>query len=216
MSVKNLIKSRAATPTPGVWCAGFTACKKYAINKNIPLITAVVSGDGCGYCERFAAASTEREFKNWMAEAGYIFWFGSSSYCKGEDGYEGAGWNWCYSKGSGKYPGCRIYWEVNGKVKVDTFRNGESLAKQSNASKQAQTNIGIFSTILKDYKPSPPEPVKYTLTFDPNGGALDSASVTRTVAEGEKVGDLPTASRDGYAFSGWWTAKEGGAEISGQ
>ena len=101
-------------------------------------------------------------------------------------------------------------------MKVDTFRNGESLAKKSKASEQAQTNIDIFSKILKDYKPSPPEPVKYTLTFDPNGGTLDSASMTRTVAEGEKVGDLPTAARDGYAFGGWWTAKEGGTEISSQ
>lgn len=69
---------------------------------------------------------------------------------------------------------------------------------------------------MKDYKPTPPEPVKYTVTFDPNGGALDSASMTRTVAEGEKVGDLPAATRDGYAFGGWWTAKESGTEISGQ
>lgn len=75
--VKDLIKNRKTKPTPGAWCAGFAACKKYAINNNIPLITAVVSGDGCSYCTRFANASTEEKFKTWMAEAGYIFWFGS-------------------------------------------------------------------------------------------------------------------------------------------
>ena len=29
--VKDFMNSRAAKPTPGKWCAGFSACKNYAI-----------------------------------------------------------------------------------------------------------------------------------------------------------------------------------------
>ncbi len=50
------------------------------------------------------------------------------------------------------------------------------------------------------------------LKFNANGGSVDEAS--RRVAEGAEVGELPLAKRDGYAFLGWYTAKDGGAKVS--
>lgn len=47
----------------------------------------------------------------------------------------------------------------------------------------------------------------YTLTFDPNGGTLEGSS-TKTVTIGSVWGALPTASKSGVAFIGWFT-KEG-------
>ena len=52
----------------------------------------------------------------------------------------------------------------------------------------------------------------YTLTFDGNGGKPSEAS--RTVAYGGQYGSLPTATRTGYAFQGWYTAGDGGTKVS--
>ena len=53
----------------------------------------------------------------------------------------------------------------------------------------------------------------YTVTFDPNGGTLNGSS-TKTVKLSDIVyGKLPTASKEGYSFIGWFTAKEGGEQI---
>nr|WP_280635864.1 InlB B-repeat-containing protein [Bifidobacterium ruminantium] len=52
----------------------------------------------------------------------------------------------------------------------------------------------------------------YTLTFDGNGGKASESS--RTVAYGGQYGSLPTATRTGYAFQGWYTARDGGTKVS--
>lgn len=44
----------------------------------------------------------------------------------------------------------------------------------------------------------------YTLTFDPNGGKLEGSS-TKTATIGSVWGALPTASKSGAAFIGWFT-----------
>ncbi len=50
----------------------------------------------------------------------------------------------------------------------------------------------------------------YTVTFDANGG---SVSPTAKVAKsGEKI-TLPTPTRSGYTFDGWYTASSGGSKI---
>lgn len=43
----------------------------------------------------------------------------------------------------------------------------------------------------------------YTLSFDPNGGSVDVAS--KEVTNGETYGDLPTPTKEGYTFIGWFT-----------
>lgn len=55
---------------------------------------------------------------------------------------------------------------------------------------------------------------KYRVTFDANGGTTETASMT--VGRGASYGELPTPTRaeEGYTFLGWFTAKEGGREIT--
>ena len=45
-------------------------------------------------------------------------------------------------------------------------------------------------------------PNTYTVTFDANGGAVEPASMTVTF--GQAMGKLPTPTRDGYTFDGWY------------
>ena len=58
---------------------------------------------------------------------------------------------------------------------------------------------------------APPAPVEYTVTFHVNGG---SGTIPPQTTSGQKLASLPTASRAGYRFDGWYTAASGGSEIT--
>ena len=51
---------------------------------------------------------------------------------------------------------------------------------------------------------------QYTITFDGNGGTNPS-SITKDY--NTQIGTLPTSTRIGYTFKGWYTAKTGGTKI---
>lgn len=53
----------------------------------------------------------------------------------------------------------------------------------------------------------------YTVTFDPNGGDTPSQT-TKTVTYDQLYGTLPTVSRLGYTFDGWYTEASGGYQIA--
>lgn len=60
------------------------------------------------------------------------------------------------------------------------------------------------------------EATKYTITFDVNADGDKSAKVTpktKPVTFDAAYGELANASRAGYTFQGWFTAKEGGTEV---
>ena len=52
------------------------------------------------------------------------------------------------------------------------------------------------------------------VTFNANGGSVSES--TKTVYYGQLYGTLPTPSREYYSFLGWYTAAEGGSEITAQ
>ena len=52
----------------------------------------------------------------------------------------------------------------------------------------------------------------YTITFNANGGSVGTTS--KSVTYGGTYGDLPTPTRTGYTFDGWYTAASGGSKIS--
>ena len=56
-----------------------------------------------------------------------------------------------------------------------------------------------------------PKSIACTVNFDPNGGEVSKASMA--VTYGKAYGALPTPTRTGYSFSGWYTAKTGGTKI---
>lgn len=51
----------------------------------------------------------------------------------------------------------------------------------------------------------------YTIAFDPNGGYVSQTS--KTVVRNGEYGTLPTPTRTGYLFDGWYTQPTGGIEI---
>ena len=53
------------------------------------------------------------------------------------------------------------------------------------------------------------------VTFDANGGVVDGqAAITKTQTIGKAYGTLPVPARDYYGFDGWFTAAEGGEQIT--
>lgn len=52
----------------------------------------------------------------------------------------------------------------------------------------------------------------YTVTFNPNGGTVSPTSA-KTGADG-KLSSLPTPTRSGYTFDGWYTKTDGGDKVS--
>ena len=53
---------------------------------------------------------------------------------------------------------------------------------------------------------------QYTLNFDANGGTVNPKS--KKVGNKLAYGTLPTPTRSGYTFTGWYTAKTGGKQVS--
>lgn len=53
----------------------------------------------------------------------------------------------------------------------------------------------------------------YTVSFDANGGNMMTDSTSKEVTYGSTYGTLPAATRIGYDFAGWYTAKEDGTAI---
>ena len=49
------------------------------------------------------------------------------------------------------------------------------------------------------------------MTYDPNGGTVTPTS--KTLTYGSQYGALPTPSRTGYTFTGWFTAASGGSKV---
>ena len=54
--------------------------------------------------------------------------------------------------------------------------------------------------------------VRYTLTFNPNGGAVDPGSYTEDYMTTR--GDFPYPQREGYTFQGWYDNADGGNRIT--
>lgn len=55
----------------------------------------------------------------------------------------------------------------------------------------------------------------FLVTFDAQGGTVSPTSMT--VTNGKTYGNLPTPTRSGYSFNGWWTGTAGsGAQVTSQ
>lgn len=52
----------------------------------------------------------------------------------------------------------------------------------------------------------------YTVSFNANGGACSTGS--KTVTYGNAYGTLPTPTRSGYTFNGWYTSASGGSKVT--
>ncbi len=52
-----------------------------------------------------------------------------------------------------------------------------------------------------------------TITFDPTGGTLNAGEESKLVQPDSPYGTLPTPTRAGYRFDGWFTAIDGGEKV---
>ena len=71
------------------------------------------------------------------------------------------------------------------------------------------------TTRQAEVEPSPePTQAIWTVTFNANGGTVAEAS--RVVTNECAVGELPAPTYDGHTFDGWFTASDGGSQVSNE
>lgn len=78
--------------------------------------------------------------------------------------------------------------------------------EDAEAANEATYKVDGAVTLVAQWQPN-----KYTVSFDANGG--ETVSETKRLGYGSKYGNLPTTTREGYTFLGWFTAAEGGQQI---
>lgn len=98
--------------------------------------------------------------------------------------------------------------------KVTVLENYDSKVEKGKVISQTPSagSSQIEGTMISIYVSKGKQPVK--VSFDANEGKVgkDSATVYYTATYGE----LPTPTRDGYYFGGWFTAKTGGSMVDAQ
>ena len=84
----------------------------------------------------------------------------------------------------------------------NTSANGSGTSYNAGASYTANTAVTLYAQWTANV---------YTVTFNANGGTTPTANKSVTYAS--TYGELPTPSRTGYIFNGWYTATSGGTRI---
>lgn len=109
----------------------------------------------------------------------------------------------------------------NGKISWDADTNQIKVAEglvagtyevmvTSTSSKDASVTKSMAFTLTVEGGPA--VPVKYTITFDANGGEVSPSSIE--VEKDKKIGSLPTPTKKDCTFEGWYTAKDGGDRVT--
>ena len=126
----------------------------------------------------------------------------------------------------------KITWNANGgkigtqKTKITTVQKGAKIKKlpttpnrEGYSFKGWYTKKSSGTKITQSTKPKKTMTYyaqwlakTYTLTFDANGGKVTTTS--KKVSYDKPYSTLPTPTRSGYTFQGWYTAKSGGNKIS--
>jgi len=75
-------------------------------------------------------------------------------------------------------------------------------------SKYGSTTYDTIDQIHQWYKADASIDNDVTVTFNANGGSCSTS--TKDVDKGSAIGSLPTPTRSGYTFVGWYTSKDGG------
>lgn len=90
-----------------------------------------------------------------------------------------------------------------------TFKNWNTVSGGggSTYSSGGKYTLNESATLYAQWTPN-----TYKVTFDANGGTVSSNS--KSVIYNSTYGDLPTPTRSGYKFKGWFTAKTGGTQIT--
>lgn len=81
----------------------------------------------------------------------------------------------------------------------DTSYLKSSVSTKANSLTMPDTDLSLKANAIAN---------KYTITFNANGGTTSTTS--KSVTYNSTYGTLPTPSRTGYSFNGWYTATNGG------
>ena len=125
--------------------------------------------------------------KTYKAKVGdtYTTIFGSFPMAT-RSGYVLTGWKW-----------------TGGNFTLTDTNMGNYYAVEGNSTFQAVWEVGSTDTT--------PDSESFTITFDPNGGTLTSGNKTYSINTGDYykdvIGTMPTATRSGYTFNGWYCEK---------
>ena len=96
-------------------------------------------------------------------------------------------------------PSGTLYYDENGKfVAVSTDSNGNFLSLFSSPS---------TISLVAEWEAN-----TYTVTFNPKGGSVSPTS--KDVTYNAAYGDLPTPTRTGYTFNGWFTEETNGTQVT--
>ncbi len=111
--------------------------------------------------------------------------------------------------GSGRSSACPISALAEGKTIVFCRTNATQVTTVYNPVTNTYDSTSTTYTRTVNYNIKV-EGVR-TLTFDGNGGK--ASTNTMTIYTCSEIGDLPTATRSGYEFLGWYTEKTGGTKV---
>lgn len=91
-------------------------------------------------------------------------------------------------------------WSTSASATTATYSNQQSVFNLTSAS---DVTVNLYAVWKQN---------TYTVSFNANGGSVSQTS--KTVTYGNSYGPLPTPTRTGYTFKGWFTATSGGTQIT--
>lgn len=174
-TTSTFLKSRVSKPTVGKWSSGFSAVKKYADEKKIPLIAAWSNGDACGHCVNFEKSIMQSAFTKYMGTSGCVFWFGCSSDKTADDKKNGTGYKWVQNGKLSMYPFVRVWWKAGNVDKAESgdYWDGSSAKGGATFAKKLQTLLKNFKPTANEPKPAP-TPTTTEPTDDCDGGSCNA------------------------------------------
>lgn len=95
----------------------------------------------------------------------------------------------CSASGTKTISGGTSFGAASGSISMSCYASHQQSGGQGNASGSVGWSIAAAT---------------FTVTFNKNGGSTPSPS-SKTVTYGEAYGTLPTSTRTGYTFAGWYT-----------
>jgi len=145
----------------------------------------------------------------WVSENDFFYKYNSAFYATGVTNPDGKLLSWPTPP-----DGCP-YWDYcnNGSIFRGWYTYPEmyNIGTEVTADYVFRANVNVYAIFRKDF-------FKYTVTFNANGGIVSPTSATTSddisTANGGKLASLPTPTRGGYRFDGWYTAPNGGIEIT--
>ena len=103
-------------------------------------------------------------------------------------------------------------------IEAQHILDGNKVTKPADPTKEGYTFAGWYANLISETPYNFDDGVSalqvlyakwtsntYTVTFDPNGGELDSQDLTKPVTFDSEYGELPIPTKEGYTFQGWYT-----------